>query len=1198
MALVLADRVRETTTVVGTGTATLLGAIDSYQSFAAIGNANTTYYTIVNQSANEWEVGIGTYTASGTTLSRDTVLSSSNAGSLVNFSAGTKDIWVDYAAGKAVTTDTLAYPPAIGGTTPNAATFTTLTSNGLTTLTNGSGSLIIDDGGGSIANFRLIGPTGALGRTRLYSPNQLRISTATTNSINFYTGASSTPSGDGVLQLQVSNTSSAVNYVQVTGAATGAAPVISGQGSDSSVNLGFASKGSGILRFFTGGTVEQFRLLSTASAVNYATATGAAAGSSPVFGVAGTDTNINLNLTPKGTGTVVANGSLTIPVASGNAVILPNTSITSWLYSGNSFFIGGQESAPTGLFIGSGGTKMYVNGTTGDDVNEYTLGTAWDITTATFVTVFSTAAQDTAPVDLFFKPDGLSMYVVGDTNNTVFQYTLGTAWSVATASYASKSFSVGTQETNPSGLWFKPDGTEMYVVGSATDAVYQYTLGTAWDVSTASYSGKSYSVVTQETSPQQVNLSADGTKMWVAGNIGDDIWEYDLGTAWDVSTASPVNNFYIGFQAVSPTGMFIDSSAANRVFIVDSTQDAVYQYNTATNSAEFSTDKLYTPGALSVNGNFVAGAQAFVDGSLVVQGGVSTGGTGAFNGLTSSGTTTLATATSAQTASFAAGATVSGSLKTLNIGTAGVSGSTTTINIGSAVSGSLGTTTISAPTVNIGQTATQLSVTNTASAVNYVQVTGAATGGQPTILAQGSDATVGLTLNSKGVAPTRIQANGISIARFTGVASAVNFLDLAHSVTGQGPVIFAQSISDANVPLVLRTTGTGAIDLAAGSSGVNISNGGTVTAITATVSGTLYTSIPSVAVSAPTTAGGVQATANALMFTGTATIQSGGTGYTVGNVLTIVGGTFSGQVGTYTVTGVSGGVITSISRTTGSGYSVLPSNPVSTTGGTGSGATLNLTWTVSGFTITNAGSGYVEQPTVTFSGGGGSGAAAYATVGSGTTIKSLHPDFFIAGPASSTNIFRFGSVGNAVNNLFTYNNTTGASPVLRSIGSDTNVGVDISSQGTGNIRFLTNAVNQEQLRIAHTASAVNYVQVTGAATGNPPVLSVQGSDSSIAFRVQAKGAGAVAFIGGGGGILANITGSSGTGRNYLQFESAATTVSPVLSAQGGDTNIDLALTPKGTGNVRFGTYTGTILTPTGYVEIKDAGGTIRRLLVG
>ena len=98
MAFVLADRVLETSTTAGTGTFTLAGATSGYQSFAAIGNANTTYYTIAHQSAAEWEVGIGTYTSAGTTLSRDTVLASSNSGSLVTFSAGTKNVFCDYPA--------------------------------------------------------------------------------------------------------------------------------------------------------------------------------------------------------------------------------------------------------------------------------------------------------------------------------------------------------------------------------------------------------------------------------------------------------------------------------------------------------------------------------------------------------------------------------------------------------------------------------------------------------------------------------------------------------------------------------------------------------------------------------------------------------------------------------------------------------------------------------------------------------------------------------------------------------------------------------------------------------------------------------------------------------------------------------------------------------------------------------------------
>jgi hypothetical protein len=102
MALVLADRVKETTTTTGTGTVTLLGASTGFQSFAAVGDANTTYYTIAAQTGTEWEVGIGTYATSGTTLARTVVLSSSNSGSAVDFSAGTKDVFVTYPSERAV----------------------------------------------------------------------------------------------------------------------------------------------------------------------------------------------------------------------------------------------------------------------------------------------------------------------------------------------------------------------------------------------------------------------------------------------------------------------------------------------------------------------------------------------------------------------------------------------------------------------------------------------------------------------------------------------------------------------------------------------------------------------------------------------------------------------------------------------------------------------------------------------------------------------------------------------------------------------------------------------------------------------------------------------------------------------------------------------------------------------------------------
>ena len=111
MALVVKDRVQETSTTTGTGTFTLAGAVSGFQSFSVIGNANTTYYAIVG--GTEWEVGLGTYTLSGTLLSRDTILESSNGGTAVNFSAGTKNVFVTYPAEESVYQDATgtAYAP-------------------------------------------------------------------------------------------------------------------------------------------------------------------------------------------------------------------------------------------------------------------------------------------------------------------------------------------------------------------------------------------------------------------------------------------------------------------------------------------------------------------------------------------------------------------------------------------------------------------------------------------------------------------------------------------------------------------------------------------------------------------------------------------------------------------------------------------------------------------------------------------------------------------------------------------------------------------------------------------------------------------------------------------------------------------------------------------------------------------------------
>ncbi|MDB9944487.1 hypothetical protein OAD26_00615, partial [bacterium] len=259
------------------------------------------------------------------------------------------------------------------------------------------------------------------------------------------------------------------------------------------------------------------------------------------------------------------------------------------IQEGSSFSIYTEESTATGIFFKPDGTKMYIVGSSGDDVNQYTLSTPWDVTTAaTSSAPFPVDTEDTYPQGLFFKPDGTKMYIVGSSGDDVNPYTLSTAWDVTSATFDGVSFSVANESTYPRDVFFKPDGTKMYVSDQNTSSIVTYTLSPAWDVTSATFDGVPFSVANEGDRPLSIFFKPDGTEMYVSEDYPADIFTYSLSTPWDVTTASASNLSFRPNDDVNMTsdGIFFkpDGTMMYLVSEEDGYIDSVFTYAFDTSS--------------------------------------------------------------------------------------------------------------------------------------------------------------------------------------------------------------------------------------------------------------------------------------------------------------------------------------------------------------------------------------------------------------------------------------------------------------------------------------------------------------------------------------------------------------------------------------------------------------------------------------
>ncbi len=201
-------------------------------------------------------------------------------------------------------------------------------------------------------------------------------------------------------------------------------------------------------------------------------------------------------------------------------------------YSGTSFNIS-QDVEPTGIAFNGGGTKMFISGSANDNIYEYGLNTGFDLSTASFTTSFDVSNELFDPRDIEFNNDGTKMFVPDDgVSDSIHEYDLSTAFDVSTASW-NRSLDTSSEDFERKDVAFNSDGTKMFVVGSSNQNIYEYNLSTGFDLSTASYSGTNFDIGSEDSVMTGIAFNSDGTTMLLVGGNNADVHQYEVGDTSD-----------------------------------------------------------------------------------------------------------------------------------------------------------------------------------------------------------------------------------------------------------------------------------------------------------------------------------------------------------------------------------------------------------------------------------------------------------------------------------------------------------------------------------------------------------------------------------------------------------------------------------------------------------------------------------------
>lgn len=252
----------------------------------------------------------------------------------------------------------------------------------------------------------------------------------------------------------------------------------------------------------------------------------------------------------------------------------PYWDISNVSYSNVSYGISANTDSES-LVFSADGTRFFMTGGNTDHVKEYNLGTAWDITTTSTGTVLNVSDFDSNPSGVDFSSDGTKMILCGNATDTIYEFNLSTPWDIDTASSTGNTLILENDALNVEAS-FNVDGTELLVTGNENNTIYQYSLSTPWSISTASLSG-SLDISAYDTIPLDAQYNGDGTKLFVLGisSDPDTIYQFDLSTRWNIETASyDISHvFDVGLKAAEfkPDG--------SSLFVVEKDTPEIREYN-------------------------------------------------------------------------------------------------------------------------------------------------------------------------------------------------------------------------------------------------------------------------------------------------------------------------------------------------------------------------------------------------------------------------------------------------------------------------------------------------------------------------------------------------------------------------------------------------------------------------------------------